>query len=117
MIKFLSRRPFGAIVSGCLVFLQCHLLGLAMLHQHPARRGAATESTPVLQSASQAAPADVSELTCALCQIVRHGLALPVRYSPAEREVTPASHPLLFLPADYHSQSAAVLSGRAPPLA
>jgi hypothetical protein len=100
-----------------LVFLQCHLLALSMLHQHPAAwQRAANESGPVLQRVSQTIPAVAAELTCALCQIVRHGLALPVRCSPVGREATPASHPLLFLPADYHSQSVAVLSDRAPPL-
>jgi len=55
-------------------------------------------------------------LSCGLCQMVRHSLALPVTGSPVTYAAPFVSHLLLFRAGDYYSCLSIVLHGRAPPL-
>ena len=114
----LKRSRFcRAVTIRCLALLQCQLLWVAMLHQHPV--AAFAESTPaaVSQGSSPTSPVVAGELTCTVCQMVRHSLALPVGGLPALPAAAAVSRLLLFLPAHYHSYSSTVVLGRAPPLA
>jgi len=95
---------------------QGHLLWLSMLHQHPLTAFARGASTAVSQGGSQAHPPVATELTCNVCQIVRHSLALPVTAFQAMHAATSISRLLLFCPADYHFCQLTVVLSRAPPL-
>jgi len=96
--------------------LQCHLLWVAMFHQHPLAAFAGGASTAVSQGSSQPRPPVATESTCTVCQIVRQSLALPVTGSPALYVAAAASHLLLFRPLAYYSCPSIVVFGRAPPL-
>ena len=110
------RRPPRAAITCCLMVLQCHLLWMAMFHQHPLTAFAGGASTAVSQGSSQPRPAVATELTCTVCQIVRQSLALLVTGSAVLHAAASVSRLLLFCPGDYHSCQSIVLFGRAPPL-
>jgi hypothetical protein len=116
MSRFAKRRPLRAAIICCLMVLQGHLLWLATFHQHPLTAFAGGASTAVSQGSSQPRPAVATELTCAVCQVVRHSLALPVTGSPALHAAASVSRLLLFCTGDYHSFQSIVVFGRAPPL-
>jgi hypothetical protein len=96
--------------------LQCHLLWVAMFHQHPLTALAGGASTAVSQGSSQPRPPVATELTCTVCQIVRQSLALPVTGSAALHAAASAFHLLLNRPLAYHSYQLIVVFGRAPPV-
>jgi len=73
-------------------------------------------SPALSQGSSQTRPAVATELTCPVCQMVRHNLALPVAGSPVFHAPASVSRLLLFWPADCHSRQGIVVFGRAPPL-
>ena len=105
-----------AAVVCCLLMLQANLLWLATFHQHPFAEFAAETSPVVHQGSLQPRPALASELSCGLCQMVRHSLALPITESPV-LYAAPLVSPLLFFRAGvYYSRQSIVLHGRAPPL-
>ena len=116
MSVFLSRRPVRAALIYCLLVLQGHLLWLSMLHQHPLTAFARRASTAVSQGGSQPYPPVATELTCNVCQIFRHSLALPVTAFQALHAAASISRLLLFCPADYHFCQSTVVLWRAPPL-
>jgi hypothetical protein len=113
---FLRRRPFRAAIVCCLTVCQAYLLCVATLHQHPLTAFVGGASPGVSQGSSQPRPAMATELTCAICQVVRHSLALPVTGSLALHAAASVSRLLLSCPVDYHSCQAIVVFGRAPPL-
>jgi len=116
MSVFLRRRPVRAALIYCLLVLQGHLLWLSMLHQHPLTAFARRASTAVSQGGSQPRPPVATELTCNVCQIFRHSLALPVTAFQALHTAASISRLLLFCPADYHFCQSSVVLWRAPPL-
>jgi hypothetical protein len=103
-------------VIGCLMVLQCHLLWVAVSHQHPLTAFAGGASTAVSQGSAQPSSPVTTELTCSLCQIVRQGLGLSVTGSPPPYIAVTVSHLLPFSPGDYHSYQSIMVLGRAPPL-
>jgi hypothetical protein len=116
MSIFLTRWPLRMATVCCLMVFQGHLLWLATSHQHPLVALARAASTAFSQG-SLASPSGVaSELSCGLCQMVRHSQALLMIGSPALRATVSVSSPPFFSPEVYHSRQAIVLFGRAPPL-
>jgi len=115
MSFFLRRPPVRAAIICCLMVFQCHLLYQATFHQHPLTESAGGTSPAVSPGSSQSHPAAATELTCPVCQMVRHNLALPVADSPVLHGAASVSRLPLFCPGDYHSCQAIVLFGRAPP--
>jgi hypothetical protein len=112
----LRRRPLRAAIICCLTVLQCHLLWVAMFHQHPLTAFAGGASTAVSQGSSQPRPPVTTELTCTVCQMVRQSLGLSVTASPALHAAVSVSRLLPFCPGDYHSYQSIVMLGRAPPV-
>jgi len=97
--------------------LQCHLLWVEMLHQHPLTGFAGGVSTAVSQGSSQLPPPLTTEFTCSLCQIVRQSLGLSVAGLPPVQYVAVSiSHVLPFSPGVYRSYHSIMVLGRAPPL-
>jgi hypothetical protein len=98
------------------MLLQGHLLCVAVLHQHPLAAFTGGAVAAVSQSSWQARPPLANELTCTVCQMIRHSLALPVTGSPVLHAAASVSRLLLFSPVGYHSCRSIVVFGRAPPL-
>ena len=113
---YLRRRPLRAAIICCLMLLQCHLLWVAMSHQHPLTVFAGGASTAVSQGSSQPRPPVATELTCSVCQMVRQSLGLSVTGYPALHAAVSVSRLLPFCPGDYHSYQSIVVFGRAPPV-
>jgi hypothetical protein len=113
---YLRRRSLRAAITCCLMVLQCHLLWVAMFHQHPMTAFAGGASTAVSQGGSQPRPPVATELTCTVCQIVRQSLGLTVAGSPVLYVAAATSHLPLFRPLAYYSYLSIVVFGRAPPL-
>ena len=105
-----------AAIICCLLVLQGNLLWLATFHQHPFAEFAGGTSPAIHQRNLQPRPALASELSCGLCQMVRHSLALPVTGSPVLYAAPLVSRLLGFRAGDYYSCQSFVLHGRAPPL-
>jgi hypothetical protein len=99
-----------------LIVLQCHLLWVAMFHQHPFTAFAGGASTTVSQGSSLPSPPLATDLTCSLCQVMRQGLGLSVTGSPLLHVAVSLSHLFPFPPGDYHSYQSIVVLGRAPPV-
>jgi len=116
MMLFLGRRPARAAIICCLILLQGHLLWLATFHQHALTGFDGAASPAASQGSSQPRPTAAAELTCTVCQMIRHNLALPVTLSPLLRAAASVTHLLFFCPGDYHFRQSTVLFGRAPPL-
>ena len=116
MSIFPGRRNVRAAIVCCLLMLQGNLLWLSTFHQHPFAELAGGTSPAIHQGSLQPRPAMASELSCGLCQMVRHSLALPVTGSPALYAAPLVSRLLLFQAGDYYSRQLSVPQGRAPPL-
>jgi len=112
----LRRRPLRAAIICCLTVLQCHLLWVAVFHQHPLTAFAGGASTAVSQGSSQPRPPVATESTCTVCQMVRQSLGLSLTGSPALHVAVSVSLLLPFCPGDYHSYPSIVVFGRAPPV-
>jgi hypothetical protein len=87
-----------------------------MFHQHPFTAFAGGASTTVSQGSSLPSPPVATELTCSLCQIVRHSLGLSVTGSQLLHVAVSVSYLFPFSPGDYHSYQSIVVLGRAPPV-
>jgi hypothetical protein len=96
--------------------LQCHLLWVAMFHQHPLTALAGGASTAISQGSSLPSPPLATEWTCSLCQVMRQGLGLSVTGSPLLHVAVSVSRLLPFCPGDYHSYTSIAVLGRAPPV-
>jgi len=96
--------------------LQCHLLWVAMFHQHPLTEFAGGASTAISQGSSQPPPLVATEWTCSLCQTMRHSLGLSVTGSQLLHVAVSVSRLLPFCPGDYHSYTSIAVLGRAPPV-
>jgi len=116
MSIFLRGRSLRAATVCCLMVLQGQLLWLATYHQHTIVVFPQATPTAFSQAGLPSPPGVASELSCGLCQMVRHSQALPMLGSPALRAAASVSRPPLFSPHDYYSCQAIVLFGRAPPL-
>jgi len=116
MSNFPERRAVRAAIICCLLMLQGNLLWLATFHQHPFAELARGTSPAIHQRSLLQCPALASELSCGLCQMVRHSLALPVAGSPVMYAAPLVCHLLLFRAGDYNSFLSIVRHGRAPPL-
>ncbi|MGD0128480.1 MAG: hypothetical protein ABSF46_24235 [Terriglobia bacterium] len=111
-----GQRSVRAAIICCLLVLQGNLLWLATFHQHPFEEFAGGTSPAIHQRNLQPRPALASELSCGLCQMVRHSLALPVTGLPVFYAEPLVSRLLVFRVGDYYSRQSIVLYGRAPPL-
>jgi len=87
-----------------------------MFHQHPLTSLAGGASNSFSQGSSQPPPPVATELTCSLCQVMRHSLGLSVTGSLLLRVAVSLSHLLPFCPGDYRSHPLVAVLGRAPPV-
>ena len=116
MSIFPGRRNMRAAIICCLLMLQGNLLWLSTFHQHLFAEFARGSSPAIHQGNLQPRPALASELSCELCQMVRHSLALPVSGSPVLYAAPLESRLLFFQVGNFYSHQSIVLQGRAPPL-
>ena len=110
-----TRSSRKAWASCLLVFLQLHLLGVAMLHRHGEAVG---PSSGLCVQGRETQPSSTSEsgIPCAVCQIVHSGAARP---APAAQILSPVilvSWVWRLAPGGYRSVLPAMSYGRAPPL-
>ena len=109
-------RQSSVLGSYLLVFLQMHLLGIAMLHRHGEMPAPWQHVISVSACEVQSPATSDSNLLCTACQIVQHSAAQPG--SAAEALPSLASIPLVrrMVPSSYRSELPAMNHGRAPPL-
>ncbi len=109
------RQARPTFASYVLVFLQVHLLGVAMLHRH-GETMSPWHGLWVSGCEVQPSPASDGSLLCSACQIVHNGAAQPA----SALQVLPSSIsvPLVFrlTTSNYRSELPAMSYGRAPPL-
>jgi hypothetical protein len=98
-----------------LVFLQVHLLGVAMLHWH-GESPAFGHGARVDRGAAQTSTGECS-IPCPACQIVQNGAARPATVAQPIPSSNAVPLDRVNAPSAYYTEFSAMSYGRAPPIA